>query len=320
MLNCFSLVDAKSALAAARASEARWRKGAPHGPARRRAGLDQGPPPHQGLADAARLEDRRSRRARGTTTRRRWRACARRGAVLARQDDDARVRLEGRHRQPAHRHHAQSLEPGEDARRLLAAAAPRRSPPAWARSPSAPTAAARSASPAASPACSASSRRFGRVPAWPLSPFGTVAHLGPMTRTRGRRGADAERARAARRARLARAALRQRATTCTGLEDGVKGLRIAYSPDLGYAKVDPEIAALVKQAVEASSRTSARTSSEVDPGFDDQLEVFTLHWFPGAAYVVRNIPAGQAQAHGHGPAGSRARRARRSPCSNTRTR
>jgi len=29
----------------------------------------------------------------------------------------------------------------------------------------------------------------------------------------------------------------------------------------------------------------------VDPGFDDQLEVFTLHWFPGAAYVVRSIPA-----------------------------
>ena len=23
---------------------------------------------------------------------------------------------------------------------------------------------------------------FGRVPAWPLSPFGTVAHVGPMTR------------------------------------------------------------------------------------------------------------------------------------------
>ena len=24
---------------------------------------------------------------------------------------------------------------------------------------------------------------FGRVPAWPLSPFGTVAHVGPMTRS-----------------------------------------------------------------------------------------------------------------------------------------
>lgn len=24
---------------------------------------------------------------------------------------------------------------------------------------------------------------FGRVPAWPLSPFGTVSHVGPMTRT-----------------------------------------------------------------------------------------------------------------------------------------
>jgi aspartyl-tRNA(Asn)/glutamyl-tRNA(Gln) amidotransferase subunit A len=29
---------------------------------------------------------------------------------------------------------------------------------------------------------------------------------------------------------------------------------------------------------------------QVDPGFDDQQDVFTLHWFPGAAYVVRSIP------------------------------
>ena len=88
------------------------------GPARRRAGVDQGPHPDQGLADAARLEDGRPE---GPVERRRAgdRAAARARRGAPRQDHDARIRLEGRHRQPAHRHHAQSLEPGEDARRLL---------------------------------------------------------------------------------------------------------------------------------------------------------------------------------------------------------
>ena len=50
---------------------------------------------------------------------------------------------------------------------------------------------------------------FGRVPAAPLSPFGTVAHLGPMTRSVAGCRADAERAGAARCARLVRAARRR---------------------------------------------------------------------------------------------------------------
>jgi aspartyl-tRNA(Asn)/glutamyl-tRNA(Gln) amidotransferase subunit A len=130
---------------------------------------------------------------------------------------------------------------------------------------------------------------FGRVPAWPLSPFGTVAHLGPMTRT------------------VTDAALMMNVLTqpdardwhglpydkrnyLHGLEEGVTGLRIAYSANLGYAKVDREIAALVKQAAKAFEDLGAKVE-ETDPGFADQLDVFTLHWFPGAAYVVRNIPA-----------------------------
>jgi aspartyl-tRNA(Asn)/glutamyl-tRNA(Gln) amidotransferase subunit A len=75
-----------------------------------------------------------------------------------------------------------------------------------------------------------------------------------------------------------------------GLEEGVTGLRIAYSPDLGYAKVDREIAALVKRAAKAFEDLGAKVE-ETDPGFEDQQDVFTLHWFPGAAYVVRGIPA-----------------------------
>ena len=50
---------------------------------------------------------------------------------------------------------------------------------------------------------------FGRVPAWPLSPFGTVAHIGPMTRTVARQRAADERHLAARPARLVCAARRR---------------------------------------------------------------------------------------------------------------
>jgi len=48
---------------------------------------------------------------------------------------------------------------------------------------------------------------FGRVPAWPMSPFGTVAHIGPMARTALDLALMLDRDRRARCARLARAAL-----------------------------------------------------------------------------------------------------------------
>ena len=127
---------------------------------------------------------------------------------------------------------------------------------------------------------------FGRVPAWPLSPMGTVAHVGPMTRT------------------VTDAALMMNVLSLpdmrdwhalphdgrdyrVGLEDGVKGLRIAYSANLGYAKVDPEIAAIVKRSIDKFKDLGARVEAR-DPGFEDCGPLFAAHWFPGAAYVVRN--------------------------------
>ena len=58
---------------------------------------------------------------------------------------------------------------------------------------------------------------------------------------------------------------------------------------IGTQNVDREIAALVKQAARVFEDLGAKVE-EADPGFDDQQDVFTLHWFPGAAYVVRGIP------------------------------
>src|SRR5690349_24199725 len=89
---------------------------------------------------------------------------------------------------------------------------------------------------------------FGRVPAWPLSPFGTVAHVGPMTRT----VTDAAlmlNVLALPDARDWHALPYDRRDWRLALEDGITDLRVAYSPDLGYAKVDPEVAAVVAKAV-----------------------------------------------------------------------
>src|SRR3954462_12260100 len=77
---------------------------------------------------------------------------------------------------------------------------------------------------------------FGRVPAWPLSPFGTVAHVGPITRC-VQDAALMLNVLALPDARDWTALPYDLRDYRTHLEDGVRGLRIAYSGNLGYAKV-----------------------------------------------------------------------------------
>src|SRR5438094_1286163 len=83
---------------------------------------------------------------------------------------------------------------------------------------------------------------FGRVPAYPPSPMGLLSNVGPMTRS--------VRDAAAMLNVLARPDDRdpyalppEDRDYLAGIDDGVQGWRIGYSHDLGYAKVDPEIAA-----------------------------------------------------------------------------
>ena len=122
---------------------------------------------------------------------------------------------------------------------------------------------------------------FGRVPAYPLSPFGTVAHLGPHTMS----VRDA--------ALMLNVLARPDARDWTslpydardytvGLEDGLRGLRIAWSPALGYAKnVHPEVAAACARAVD-DLRAAGAVVEAVDPGFDDPLDITCGLWFLGA--------------------------------------
>jgi aspartyl-tRNA(Asn)/glutamyl-tRNA(Gln) amidotransferase subunit A len=85
---------------------------------------------------------------------------------------------------------------------------------------------------------------FGRVPAYPPNPIGTLATTGPMAR------------------RVSDLALMMNVITKpdprdwlslpandfnyrVAIEQAVKGLRIAYCPDLGFARLDPEVAQAV---------------------------------------------------------------------------
>jgi aspartyl-tRNA(Asn)/glutamyl-tRNA(Gln) amidotransferase subunit A len=129
---------------------------------------------------------------------------------------------------------------------------------------------------------------FGRVPAWPLSPFGTVAHVGPMTRS----VADAAlmlNVLALPDARDWHALPYEPRDWRTGLDHGVADLRIAYSPDLGYAKVDAEVASIVRKAVSVFEDLGAKVE-EKNPGFESPEKLFVTHWFSGAAFLLKGIP------------------------------
>ena len=74
-----------------------------------------------------------------------------------------------------------------------------------------------------------------------------------------------------------------------GLEEGVRGLRIAFSPDLGYVRnVDPEIAAAVRRAAETFAALGAHVD-EVAPGFANPEEITTTLWFVGSLGLVSNM-------------------------------
>ncbi len=129
---------------------------------------------------------------------------------------------------------------------------------------------------------------FGRVPAWPLSPFGTVAHVGPMTRN-ARDAALLMDVISKPDTRDWQSLLYDGANYTKGLGGTLKGIRIAYSPDLGYVQVDPEIASHVRKAVQVLKSLGAKIT-EVNPGFTDPADCFRTLWWSGAHYLLGQLP------------------------------
>jgi aspartyl-tRNA(Asn)/glutamyl-tRNA(Gln) amidotransferase subunit A len=135
---------------------------------------------------------------------------------------------------------------------------------------------------------------FGRVPAHPASPMGLLSNIGPLTRS----GRDA----ALMLNMLARPDHRdpyalppERRMYLDGIEDGVGGWRIAYSPDLGYGpssghtKVDPEIAACCARAAQRFEELGAHVE-QVGQIFDSPRQMLLTLWSAGTARVMAGFP------------------------------
>ncbi|MCP4305598.1 MAG: amidase [bacterium] len=129
---------------------------------------------------------------------------------------------------------------------------------------------------------------FGRVPAYPMSPFGTVAHVGPMARTVDDAamlldvitGPDS---------RDWYALPRDPGGYAVGGDESLRGRRVAYSPRLGWAPwVDPEVEALVASAVHLFADLGADVD-EIDPPVGDPTPIFRTLWWAAAADVVDAI-------------------------------
>jgi len=132
---------------------------------------------------------------------------------------------------------------------------------------------------------------FGRVPAYPASPFGSVAHIGPMTRT------------------VADAALML--TVIAGpdwrdwtalpydeeedyrrnLDQPLSGVRIAYSETLGMpdVRLDPEVRDRVATAARQFQSLGA-TVVDADPVWPHEPgAVFMVYWSIGAAKLIDDM-------------------------------
>jgi len=117
---------------------------------------------------------------------------------------------------------------------------------------------------------------YGRVPYWPQPNNGLISHVGPLTRT----VSDAALMLTALAGPDDRDMLSLEAPPedfVGSLEAGVTGLKVAYSPDLGHLRVDPEVAAAVKTAVLAFEELGC-VVEEVNPEWGDPIEMEHCHF------------------------------------------
>lgn len=130
---------------------------------------------------------------------------------------------------------------------------------------------------------------FGRVAAWPASPFTNLAHVGPMSRT------------------VADSALFLNVISEPDVRDwyqqpfpqvdftwdlakGVRGAKVAFSPRLGWVtRVDPEVEAAVAGAVKHFAELGAHVV-EADPPGGDPSAFFKILYFSSAGFLLADYP------------------------------
>ena len=283
--NAFTLVDAEGALAQARASEERWRAGAPIG------ALDGVPVAIKDAYPARGWPTRRGSRAidpagpwdeDGSAVA----ALRRNGAVLPGQTTSPEFGwkgvtdspLYGVTRNPRNPDTTPGGSSGGSAAALAAGLVPLALGSDGAGSIRIPC--AFTGLPGLKPT-------FGRVPMWPPSAFGAVSHGGPMARTVTDLALLLD-VMCEPDPRDWTALPPPERSHLDGLDDGIAGARVAFSPDLGYVSVDPEVAAAVERAAETLAALGARVE-RADPGFDDPRACLETLWWATCAKLVADL-------------------------------
>lgn len=77
-----------------------------------------------------------------------------------------------------------------------------------------------------------------------------------------------------------------------GMQGGIRGMRVAFSPTLGYARVDPEVAACVARGVAELESLGARVET-LDLALDDPIDIMRPLWSVALAMTV--APMSEAQ-------------------------
>jgi Asp-tRNA(Asn)/Glu-tRNA(Gln) amidotransferase A subunit family amidase len=132
--------------------------------------------------------------------------------------------------------------------------------------------------------------QFGRIPCWPRhDSWSALSHLGPITRTVRDAAAllnvtagpdDRDRT------SLPASSL-DYLKSCDG---NLKGLKIAWSPDLGYGKIDPEVRELCAKAVTAFEEMGCFVE-EAHPGFPSPERLFHQSVAPRiVVWMEREMP------------------------------
>ncbi len=122
---------------------------------------------------------------------------------------------------------------------------------------------------------------LGRVPVYPPSGAWSLSHAGPMTRT-VRDAALMLSVIAGPDERDLWSLPSEKTDYLKALRGDLKGLRAAWSPNLGYAVVDPEVLAVTEKAVRRFKEFGCRVE-RADPGISDPKEAWATIFCGGIA-------------------------------------
>lgn len=130
--------------------------------------------------------------------------------------------------------------------------------------------------------------QFARVPIFPVSATTTLSHVGPMSRT-VRDAALLLQATAGFDARDPFAVAQGVPDFLAACDKPVKGLRVAWSPTLGYAKPDPEVLALCERAAKRFSDFGCDVELVETVMEDDPEEIWMAEFYAGAGTRLKPV-------------------------------